>query len=37
MIIRGIKQLLKKIKTKLPDKRNFIFKLIKKNSKKRAK
>jgi len=32
MIIRGIKQLLKKIKTKLPDKRNFIFKLIKKNS-----
>tara|TARA_B100000282_G_scaffold295597_1_gene275255 strand:+ start:811 stop:1386 length:576 start_codon:yes stop_codon:yes gene_type:complete len=32
MIIKGIKQLLKKIKTKLPDKRNFIFKLIKKNS-----
>ena len=32
MILRGIKQLLKKIKTKLPDKRNFIFKLIKKNS-----
>ena len=32
MIIKGIKQLLKKIKTKFPDKRNFIFKLIKKNS-----
>tara|TARA_B100001057_G_scaffold499668_1_gene611206 strand:+ start:1300 stop:1875 length:576 start_codon:yes stop_codon:yes gene_type:complete len=32
MIIKGIKQVLKKIKTKLPDKRNFIFKLIKKNS-----
>ena len=32
MIIRGIKQLLKKIKTKLPDKRNFIFNFIKKNS-----
>tara|TARA_B100000989_G_scaffold298194_1_gene286499 strand:+ start:3562 stop:4137 length:576 start_codon:yes stop_codon:yes gene_type:complete len=32
MIIKGIKQLLKKIKTKFPDKRNFVFKLIKKNS-----
>ncbi len=32
MIIKGIKQLFKKIKTKLPDKRNFIFNFIKKNS-----
>ena len=32
MIIKVIKQLFQKIKTKLPDKRNFIFKLIKKNS-----